>query len=155
MAQRLVDSAAARVALHRSAHSRGYKLSREGADPRSLLRGDVCVVVLVRCVRVFAPVSPPRWGPCLPFYIFQGEGSGYICGKRIKWRKDDRENKKGGLRCGRLPPYPTGAVSPVVQRATCIDLLASPSAGATCWGHASSRAPLCRRGRAVRVLGFA
>jgi hypothetical protein len=30
---RLVDSAAARIALHRSACSRGYKLSREGADP--------------------------------------------------------------------------------------------------------------------------
>jgi hypothetical protein len=31
-----VDLVAARVALHRSAHSRGYKLSREGADLRSL-----------------------------------------------------------------------------------------------------------------------
>jgi hypothetical protein len=36
MALRLVDSTAARVALHRSARSRGYKLSREGMDPRSL-----------------------------------------------------------------------------------------------------------------------
>jgi hypothetical protein len=32
---------AARVALHRSASSRGYKLSSEGADPRSQ---HVCVV---------------------------------------------------------------------------------------------------------------
>jgi hypothetical protein len=38
MALRPVGFAAARVALHRSAHSRGYKLSREGADLRSLLR---------------------------------------------------------------------------------------------------------------------
>jgi hypothetical protein len=37
-----VDSAAARVALHRSACSRGYKRSREGADPKSLWWG-VCV----------------------------------------------------------------------------------------------------------------
>jgi hypothetical protein len=44
---RPVDSAAARVALHRSARSRGYKLSREGVDPRSLLRGDVCVLLLL------------------------------------------------------------------------------------------------------------
>jgi hypothetical protein len=36
MSLRLVDFAAARVALHRSAHSRGYKLSREGMDPKSL-----------------------------------------------------------------------------------------------------------------------
>jgi hypothetical protein len=31
-----VDSAAARVALHRSARSRGYKLLRERSDPKSL-----------------------------------------------------------------------------------------------------------------------
>jgi hypothetical protein len=36
MALRLADSTAARVTLHRSARSRGYKLSREGTDPRSL-----------------------------------------------------------------------------------------------------------------------
>jgi hypothetical protein len=32
-----VGFAAARVALHRSARSRGYNLSREEADPRSLV----------------------------------------------------------------------------------------------------------------------
>jgi hypothetical protein len=26
------------------------------------------------------------------------------------------KNKKGGLRCGRLPPHPVGAVSPIAQR---------------------------------------
>jgi hypothetical protein len=36
MSLRPVDSAATHVALHRSAHSRSYKLSREGADPKSL-----------------------------------------------------------------------------------------------------------------------
>jgi hypothetical protein len=36
MTLRPVDSIPARVALHQSARSRGYKLSREGADPRSL-----------------------------------------------------------------------------------------------------------------------
>jgi hypothetical protein len=33
---RPVDSAATHVALHRSARSRGYKISRDGADPKSL-----------------------------------------------------------------------------------------------------------------------
>jgi hypothetical protein len=36
MSLRPMDSAAARVVLHLSAHSRGYKLLREGADPKSL-----------------------------------------------------------------------------------------------------------------------
>jgi hypothetical protein len=44
MALRRVGSTAARVVLHRSARSRGYKLSRERTDPRSLLRGDVCAL---------------------------------------------------------------------------------------------------------------
>jgi hypothetical protein len=39
MTLRLVDSTVARVTLHQSARSRGYKLSREGMDPRSLWRG--------------------------------------------------------------------------------------------------------------------
>jgi hypothetical protein len=39
MTLRPVDFAAARVALHGSARSRGYKLLREKADPRSLVRG--------------------------------------------------------------------------------------------------------------------
>jgi hypothetical protein len=87
---RLVGSTAARVALHRSARSRGYKLSRKGADPRSL-RG-ICVRCVFRLVVVKSfPSSCLRCGPCLPFYNFQGEGSGYICGKKVKWRKDERE----------------------------------------------------------------
>jgi hypothetical protein len=36
MTLRLVNSTDARVALHRNARSMGYKLSREGTDPRSL-----------------------------------------------------------------------------------------------------------------------
>jgi hypothetical protein len=36
MSLRPVNSAAAHVVLHQSARSRGYKLSREGADPKSL-----------------------------------------------------------------------------------------------------------------------
>jgi hypothetical protein len=67
-----VDSTTARVALHRSACSRGYKLSREGVDPRSLRARGVCVVVLARCVRSVR--GSFRCGPCLPFYSFQGEG---------------------------------------------------------------------------------
>jgi hypothetical protein len=34
-----VGFATVRVALHRGARSKGYKLSREGADPRSLVSG--------------------------------------------------------------------------------------------------------------------
>jgi hypothetical protein len=41
------------VALHRSAHSRDYKLSREGANHRSLLRGDVCGCLGEVCVCSF------------------------------------------------------------------------------------------------------
>jgi hypothetical protein len=58
-----VGFATARVALHRSARSRGYKLSREGADPKSLVRGGawmcgyVDVWLLDRSLDV-APVSP-------------------------------------------------------------------------------------------------
>jgi hypothetical protein len=52
MALRPVDSTAARVALHRSAHSRGYKLLREGMDPRSLRGRCLCVCCLSEvCVR--------------------------------------------------------------------------------------------------------
>jgi hypothetical protein len=48
----LVDSTAARIVLHRSARSRGYKLLREGTDPRSLWRC-VCCLSEVHVVRVF------------------------------------------------------------------------------------------------------
>jgi hypothetical protein len=47
MAIRLVGFPAAHVALHRGAHSRGYKLSREGADPRSLVSGGAWCVVSI------------------------------------------------------------------------------------------------------------
>jgi hypothetical protein len=65
------------------------------------------------------------------------------------------KNKKGGLGRGPLPPYPVGTVSLWRRDATGIDLLASPSAGAACCGHASSCAPLCRPGRAIWAPGFA
>jgi hypothetical protein len=64
---------------------------------------------------------------------------GYICGKKMKWgKKQKRKTKKGGLRCGRLPPYLVRAVPLQRRDTTGVDLLASPSAGATCCGHASS-----------------
>jgi hypothetical protein len=43
---------------------------------------------------VYFDQSPPRCGPCLPFYSSQGEGSGYICGKKVKQGKDEREKQK-------------------------------------------------------------
>jgi hypothetical protein len=38
------------------------------------------------------------------------------------------KNKKGGLGCGRLPPYPVGTIFLWRRDATGVDLLASPSA---------------------------
>jgi hypothetical protein len=57
MTLRPVDSIAARVTLHQSARSRGYKLSRERTDPRSL-RGGVCGVCV--CVRGLSKVCVCR-----------------------------------------------------------------------------------------------
>jgi hypothetical protein len=63
MTLRLVDSTAARVALLRSAYSRGTGF-RERERILGLFGG---VVVLARRVSIV-----PRCGPCLPFYSFQG-----------------------------------------------------------------------------------
>jgi hypothetical protein len=58
----------------------------------------VCVVlarsVSVISVLVVCSFRPSRCGPCLPFYSFQGKGSCYICGKKLKWEKDEREKQK-------------------------------------------------------------
>jgi hypothetical protein len=43
--------------------------------------------------------------PLPPLLYFPRKGSGYICGKKVKWKKDEREKQKGGLEGGRLPPY--------------------------------------------------
>jgi hypothetical protein len=102
-----MGSTAARVALHWSAHNRGYKLSREGTDPKSLLRGDVCVVVLVRCVFfLFSSVAPAS-----PFIVSKGRARVIFVVKRYNGEKMKEKNKKGGLRCDRLPPYLVGIVS--------------------------------------------
>jgi hypothetical protein len=69
--------------------------------------------------------------------------------------KDERENKKGGLGRGRLPPYPVGTILLWCRDAIGVDLLASPSAGAMCCGHALSCAPLCHRGWAIWAPEFA
>jgi hypothetical protein len=81
MTLRPVDSSAAHVALHQSARSRGYKLSREGTDPRSL-QGGVwvvlarCVSVIARCVCVFLSevcvFIIPKCGHSSPFIVFKG-----------------------------------------------------------------------------------
>jgi hypothetical protein len=56
MSLRPVDVAAARVALHRSAHSRSYKLSRKEADPKSLWW---CASLSVCSVNCFFYRGPP------------------------------------------------------------------------------------------------
>jgi hypothetical protein len=62
------------------------------------------------------------------------------------------KNKKGGLGRGRPPPYLVGAVPLWCGDVLGIDLLASPSNGVTCRGHALTCTSLCREGgRRVRL----
>jgi hypothetical protein len=68
---------------------------------------------------------------------------GHIRGKEVKTGRMKEKNKKGGFGRGRLPPYLVGTVFLYHRDATGFDLLASPSAGAACCGHALSYAPLC------------
>jgi hypothetical protein len=51
-----VDDAAARVALHQSACGRGYKHSREGADPKSLWWCLSLSACLVSCFSIGGPL---------------------------------------------------------------------------------------------------
>jgi hypothetical protein len=55
MSLRSVDVATARVALHQGARSRGYKLSREGACPKSLWWCTSFSTCSVRCVLIGLP----------------------------------------------------------------------------------------------------
>jgi hypothetical protein len=52
---RPMGSAAARVALHQSARSRGYKFSREGANPKSLWWCASLSAWAVSCVSIRGP----------------------------------------------------------------------------------------------------
>jgi hypothetical protein len=66
MSLRPVGVAAARIALHRSARSRGYKLSREEADLRSLGR---CVFL---GNKVTQSISLLDVAPTSPFIVPKG-----------------------------------------------------------------------------------
>jgi hypothetical protein len=77
---------------------------RERADP------SVYVFVPRFCV-LFA-----RCGPCLPFYSFQGEGLGYIRGKKIKWGKGEREKQKRWSQVRPSSSLSGGNSFPVAQR---------------------------------------
>jgi hypothetical protein len=75
MSLRPMDSVAARVALHRSVRSRGYKLSRERADPKSLWWCMSFSSWSVRCFLAYGSISirpSSRCGPCLPFIVPKG-----------------------------------------------------------------------------------
>jgi hypothetical protein len=61
-----VDVVAARVALHQSARSRGYKHSREGTDLKSLWWCVSLGACLVSCL----PIGALDVAPHLPFYSF-------------------------------------------------------------------------------------
>jgi hypothetical protein len=69
----------------------------------------------------------------------------------VKGKNERERQKKGGLERGRPPPYPVGAVPFYRGDMWGIDLLASPSVGATCHGHALTCMPLWHEGgRCVR-----
>jgi hypothetical protein len=82
MALRPVGSSVARVALHQSACSRGCKLSREGADPRSLRGRGVCClseacvphfcVHLKESVLIHHHESTLDVAPASPFIVSKG-----------------------------------------------------------------------------------
>jgi hypothetical protein len=78
MTLRPVDSTTARVALHRSARSRGYKLSREEMDLRSLW-WSVC---LVEYVCGLSEVSPLRPVSASPFIVPKGRARVTVVVKR-------------------------------------------------------------------------
>jgi hypothetical protein len=94
MSLRPMDITAARIALHQSARSRGYKLSRGGADSKSLWWCVSLSTCSVNCVSIRVL---PRCGPCLPFYSSQGEGSGYNYGKKVKEKKTKEKDKRMAL----------------------------------------------------------
>jgi hypothetical protein len=54
--------------------------------------------------------------PATPFIVSKGRAWVTFVVKRWSGEKTKEKNKKGGLGCGRLSPYPVGVVSPVAQR---------------------------------------
>jgi hypothetical protein len=74
-----------------------------------LFRWSVCVD-LVRCVSV----DPPMQVPTSPFIVTKGRARVTVVVKR--WNEEKMKEKKGGPKCGGLPPYPVWAVYPVAQR---------------------------------------
>jgi hypothetical protein len=88
---------------------------------------EVCVWCLREgCVRSLSEMSlclviP---GPLLvglsmsPFYSFQGEGSGYICGKKDKIGKDEREKQKRWPRVWASSSLSGGSSSPIAWTRT-------------------------------------
>jgi hypothetical protein len=70
MSLRPVDSAAARVALHQNTRSRGYKLSRKGADLKSLWWCVCLSAWTARCVSIRG--LPLDVASASPFIVFKG-----------------------------------------------------------------------------------
>ena len=89
-----VQSAAARVTD--TVCSRGYRWTREGADPRSQVEGLKSAESLFSCSTVRLCLSLFMGHPTSPF-IGEGEGAGYRERKREKRRKA-REKKASRVR---------------------------------------------------------
>jgi hypothetical protein len=152
MSLRQVDVAAAHVALHQSARSRGYKNSRGGADPKSLWW---CVSLSACPVSCVSFRGPPRCGPCLPFYSSQGEGSGYNCGKKVKGKKMKEKNKMVASGVAVFLLIRHEQLTLQHRDAMGVKLLTSLSTSATRCGHALTCVLLHHRGWVVRAPGFA
>jgi hypothetical protein len=129
------------VALHRSARSRGYKLSREGAGPKSLewwwWFDSGCYSIRF---------CPPCSSPCPPFIASKGRAWVTFAVKGVKTGKRKEKGKKGGLGSGRPSSYPVGTVSLQCEVVRGVDLLASAFTGASCQGHALTCMSLCHEG---------
>jgi hypothetical protein len=82
-----VDSTAARVVLHRSARSRGYKLLRERSDPKSLWWCMSLRSWLVRCVLEQESVSigvPLDVASASPFIVSKRRARVTFMVKKVK-----------------------------------------------------------------------
>jgi hypothetical protein len=91
-----VDSAAARVALHRSARSRGYKLSRERADHKSLWWHMSLSSWSVRCVLEQGSILigvPPDVASASPFIVPKGRAHVTFVVKKRNGEKTKEKNK--------------------------------------------------------------
>ena len=74
--------------------SRGYRWTREGADPRSLVEGLKSAESLLRCSAMCSCLCPCVVLRCVPPFIEEGEYAGYIRKREERERKREKIKKK-------------------------------------------------------------